>query len=218
MDRRVQLIASVILSCYAVPVIAQEPIYLRTGDYPEESIKRGEEGTVFFTVSLNIDGLTTACNVDKSSGYGSLDKKTCELILRRGQYRPKIDANGNAVPSTRSNSISWKLIPFPMVSFPPVANNSPVNFLSYNYVSYTDYPKESISRGEQGTVRFTLTVSADGRATACHVNESSGSATLDNKTCQIMIQRARFKPATDSAGNPTQDFVSSAVRWVIPTR
>lgn len=216
MNRRVRIIVGATLSYCATPVFAQEPVFLRTGDYPEESIKRGEEGTVFFTVRVNADGQATDCNVDKSSGYERLDKKTCELMLRRGQFRPKIDVDGKAVESNRSNSIFWKISPYPMVSYLPVANNSSPTILSNNYLSFADYPKESISRREQGTVRFTLTVSAEGRATACHVNQSSGFAALDDKACQIMIQRAMFNPAMDSAGNPTTDFVSSSVRWVIP--
>jgi len=74
-----------------------------------------------------------------------------------------------------------------------------------SYVTDSDYPASAVERGEQGTVRFTLAIGADGRVTGCTVTGSSGSAVLDSTTCRIMRSRARFTPARDSNGNPTAD-------------
>jgi protein TonB len=53
--------------------------------------------------------------------------------------------------------------------------------------------------------------------TGCTVTSSSGSATLDAATCNILRRRARFTPATDSSGNPTTDTASTRIRWVLPS-
>jgi protein TonB len=83
-------------------------------------------------------------------------------------------------------------------------------------VSDDDYPPSAIRAEEQGTVRFALDVSPDGRVTGCTVLESSGSAALDNSTCRIMQRRARFIPALDRKGRPTTDRVTTRLRWVLP--
>jgi protein TonB len=83
-------------------------------------------------------------------------------------------------------------------------------------VSNDDYPPAAIRNEEQGTTRFTLTVGPNGRVTNCSVTGSSGSSSLDSTTCRLMTSRARFTPASNSAGQPTTDTVSGAIRWVLP--
>jgi TonB family protein len=84
------------------------------------------------------------------------------------------------------------------------------------YVSNDDYPDEAIEAGQQGNVRFTLGVGADGRVTRCAILESSGSPSLDAATCRVMAERARFVPAIDFEGKPAPDSVTSSLRWVLP--
>ena len=85
-----------------------------------------------------------------------------------------------------------------------------------SYVSDADYPAAAVRGEEQGTARFLLSVGTNGRVTGCTITGSSGSSALDAATCRIMKQRARFTPARDSAGNPTTDTVSNAIKWVLP--
>lgn len=85
-----------------------------------------------------------------------------------------------------------------------------------SYVTNDDYPAAALSRNEEGTTGFTLTVSPDGRVSGCTVTRSSGSSTLDAATCQLMRSRAKFTPAIDNSGNPTSDSVNATIRWVIP--
>jgi len=82
-----------------------------------------------------------------------------------------------------------------------------------SYVSDADYPSSAIRNEEQGTTGFRLTVGPDGRVTNCSVTRSSGSAALDNATCNIMRRRARFTPATDQYGNPTTDSHTASITW-----
>lgn len=85
-----------------------------------------------------------------------------------------------------------------------------------SYVSDEDYPNSAVRNEEQGTTRFRLGVGPDGRVSECSVIGSSGSSALDSATCRLMKQRARFTPARNSAGDPTSDSVTSAIRWVLP--
>lgn len=83
------------------------------------------------------------------------------------------------------------------------------------WVSNDDYPSRAIREEAQGTVRFTLTVGPDGRATDCSVTGSSGNSALDETACRLLRQRSRFDPKLDSGGNPTTGTWSSSFRWVL---
>lgn len=85
-----------------------------------------------------------------------------------------------------------------------------------SWVSTDDYPGAALRRGEQGTVRFEVAVAADGRVSGCRVLASSGSAELDAATCRTVSRRARFEPATDSAGARVTGTYTGSVHWVMP--
>jgi TonB family protein len=78
-----------------------------------------------------------------------------------------------------------------------------------------DYPAEALSKGEQGILRLGLDVGADGRVSACSVTQSSGSRSLDDATCPMMMARARFTPVRDGSGKPVPGMVVERVTWRI---
>lgn len=51
-------------------------------------------------------------------------------------------------------------------------------------------------------VILALTVSPTGRATACRIYRSSGLPDTDQAACRLAMDRLRFKPATNGAGEP----------------
>jgi protein TonB len=84
------------------------------------------------------------------------------------------------------------------------------------WVTNDDYPSSAIREGVQGTTSFRLDIGPDGRATNCTVTGSSGSASLDDTACRLLVRRARFTPAKDAAGNGLASSYSNRVRWQIP--
>lgn len=84
------------------------------------------------------------------------------------------------------------------------------------WVTSGDYPLDALRANEQGAVAFMLAVSADGVPTECNVTTSSGSPSLDTGTCALLLQRARFTPARDAAGQPTSGVFRSRINWKIP--
>jgi TonB family protein len=58
-----------------------------------------------------------------------------------------------------------------------------------------DYPIEAQKKGIEGTAVFEVEVDTAGKPSACRIVRSSGSSILDQKTCDIVLLRARFKPA-----------------------
>ena len=67
-------------------------------------------------------------------------------------------------------------------------------------ILYTDYPEAALRSGDFGIVSVLAEVDAEGKVSACHVTESSGSSSLDLATCRLFTLRARFTPATVMRG------------------
>ena len=64
----------------------------------------------------------------------------------------------------------------------------------------SDYPVAAAKRGSIGDVGGYLIVGIDGKASDCHVLDSSRWPALDSQSCQLLVQRGKFKPAVDKTG------------------
>ena len=84
------------------------------------------------------------------------------------------------------------------------------------WVTESDYRTSWINREWTGVARFELQISASGRVTDCQITRSTGHSALDNATCQLITKRARFNPATDSAGQATSSTYANAISWELP--
>jgi periplasmic protein TonB len=83
-----------------------------------------------------------------------------------------------------------------------------------SYVRDGDMPVELLGGGPFNVrVDFELSVTPEGRVSACRVTQSSGVSQLDAITCRIMRSRARFAPARDGEGRAVADTVASAIGW-----
>jgi protein TonB len=78
-----------------------------------------------------------------------------------------------------------------------------------------DYPTPPGGRQTRiGTeVIVKVTVGTDGRASNCSVYKSSPDPQADALTCRLVVKRLRFRPATDSAGNPVAAPFFWRQRW-----
>ena len=84
------------------------------------------------------------------------------------------------------------------------------------WVTSQDYPVSAMHNGESGTAVFLLDVDANGLVSNCRITRSSGSATLDVATCDVVSQRARFHPVRNSRGKAVPGTYTNAMRWQIP--
>jgi protein TonB len=78
-------------------------------------------------------------------------------------------------------------------------------------LSDRDYPRDAARAS--GTVGIGFTVLSDGRVGDCRVLGSSGSPRLDALTCSLVVQRFRYRPARDQAGQPVDSTVRTAFTW-----
>ncbi|MBX7541103.1 TonB family protein [Qipengyuania sphaerica] len=104
--------------------------------------------------------------------------------------------------------------PAPVPSFPPVSarpRNDPGTWLRDS-----DYRTGWVRREYAGVAGFKLDISATGKVIGCRLTKSTGHAELDQATCRLVQQRAKFEPARGPNGEPVAGSYSSAVSWVLP--
>lgn len=82
--------------------------------------------------------------------------------------------------------------------------------------SAKDYPLEGRSDRLGRRVVIAVTVGIDGRPIQCRVARPSGNAEADRITCQLAMERFRFRPATDSNGIPIEAVYGWEQRWFAP--
>lgn len=84
------------------------------------------------------------------------------------------------------------------------------------WFSPDDYPPDAIRSVRQGRVVVAVGVDSVGKVVSCAVEMSSGTASLDTRTCELALQRGVFNPATDRTGLPVASVYHLPVRWVLP--
>lgn len=94
-------------------------------NYPVRALAAGEEGPVFFTVTLDKDARPTKCQVTHGSGHPLLDEETCDLIVQHAVFNSAKDANGRVVSQTAEGVVNWTLpghTPAPIAVTPAAAH------------------------------------------------------------------------------------------------
>jgi TonB family protein len=80
----------------------------------------------------------------------------------------------------------------------------------------SDYPRVAMSRNEQGTAGVRYWIGTNGKVSDCRVVETSGSALLDQQTCDVIIRRARYFPARVKSGESVASIGFQRIRWELP--
>jgi periplasmic protein TonB len=84
--------------------------------------------------------------------------------------------------------------------------------------SARDYPREGRDLRLGNSVVIAVTVGADGNAKACRVARPSPDPAADRITCDLAMARFRFRPATNSAGQPIEAVYGWQQRWFTKPR
>ena len=65
------------------------------------------EAMVAFRVRVGTNGRVSECTIVQSTGYGSLDRATCDALTLYGRFAPARDASGRAVRGEWSGRTLW---------------------------------------------------------------------------------------------------------------
>ena len=82
-----------------------------------------------------------------------------------------------------------------------------------NWIRNADYPSAARKAGIQGTTTMLWRIEANGRIEDCRIIESSGSALLDDKACEVLKLRGRYQPARDDQGRAMPMWQRRVSRW-----
>lgn len=81
------------------------------------------------------------------------------------------------------------------------------------WFAYEDYPADARRASEQGRVAVAVRIDDQGHPYKCWVTTSSGSKSLDDATCSLVMTRASFTPAKDPSGKPIEWTYNVSTRW-----
>lgn len=89
----------------------------------------------------------------------------------------------------------------------PVPTGNPGSWATDN-----DYPHAAL--GNSGLVQFRLDVGTDGVPYGCRILYRTNPDQFADLSCQLLMRRARFKPALDANGKPVKSFYINRILWV----
>lgn len=82
----------------------------RVDDYPSEALEKNESGEVGVEVSVGGNGRVAGCRIISSSKSKSLDKATCDVIARRGDFSARAKEHGGK-PFAFETHVTWAMGP-----------------------------------------------------------------------------------------------------------
>jgi len=77
--------------------------------YPPRALANGEQGQVGFSVDIDAEGRIDRCAITQSSGYATLDRETCDFIVRYANFEAARDAGGQTMRTTKTGMVNWTL-------------------------------------------------------------------------------------------------------------
>ncbi len=84
------------------------------------------------------------------------------------------------------------------------------------WATNSDYPRAAQRADKEGTVVFQVEVAPDGSINKCVVVKSSLVPELDEISCRLIKQRAKFAPARDENDKPILGYYVNRIRWQLP--
>ena len=76
-----------------------------------------------------------------------------------------------------------------------------------------DYPPVESFKRVSSILELRLKIDADGKVAECVVQSSPGSPVFGSKNCDSFRRIARFKPALDTQGQPTDGYLQLSITF-----
>ena len=84
------------------------------------------------------------------------------------------------------------------------------------WITSEDYPGMALRRGMQALMQFRLSVDAQGRPTACKIQQSTSAEEFDRAVCGSLMKRAKFQPALNADGQAVPSYYRTSVQFTLP--
>jgi len=204
------LIFLLCLALAAAPAAAERfygTVNVPSADYPPDARPGERPLSARLRFALGPNGSVVRCVVTQSSGVEALDAASCRILQERARFRPERGRSTSIVQFTWGNNAGRGR------SNP---RGAPLPFAFVELLSANDYPADAIRGRMQGGVDYETDVSVNGVALACRVVGSSGAETLDRRTCQLVMARDIYIPASDGQGGRRAATYNGRLTWRLP--
>ena len=101
--------------------------WITSDDYPARAMREELQGTVAYTLTVNVNGRVQACDMTKNENptimtsvndVPELNQATCRNITRRARFIPATDAEGRPLETKYAGRVRW-VLPYDPPPLPP---------------------------------------------------------------------------------------------------
>jgi len=78
-------------------------------DYPKGLFRKGYQGLVHFRLSVDADGLPTACHIQQSTRPEGFDRAVCDAMMRKARFTPAMTKDGDAIASYWRRTVRFEI-------------------------------------------------------------------------------------------------------------
>ncbi|MBB3034315.1 energy transducer TonB [Alteriqipengyuania lutimaris] len=83
--------------------------WILSSDYPRGLLIQGAQGIVRFRLTVDTDGSPLQCSIQGSTRPEGFETASCDALMRRAEFAPALDAQGNPVKSYYTGSVRFQL-------------------------------------------------------------------------------------------------------------
>lgn len=83
--------------------------WIQSRDYPSKMVNRGQPAIVQFRLSVDAEGKTTDCYIQKTTRPKDFDDAVCKRFARKSKFEPALDADGNPIASYWRNTVQFQI-------------------------------------------------------------------------------------------------------------
>ncbi len=185
-------------------------------------------------IDISTTGRVEDCRILRSTGTELLDQASCKMVSNRARYEISHDAKGQPKRLGTTITVHWVFLGMtqsdadlpigprdvvvtanPHYTPPPPDEKEGGNAAERLPFDPPKYPKKALKEDRQGKTYVFLTINARGRVEGCSLIRTSGSADLDQATCDFARRSLRYIPARDSSGRGRPANDTFHINWTI---
>lgn len=83
--------------------------WMKPEDYPKDMLRERQPALVNFRLSVDATGKPTDCHIQQTTRPKEFDDAVCDTLIRNGEFKPALDADGNPIASYWRNTVRFAL-------------------------------------------------------------------------------------------------------------
>lgn len=191
---------------------AVEPVsaWIGAADYPSEAAAKGQGGLVTMRFRIAASGRVENCKALYATAPAPLARLSCQLVEQRARYVPAYDAAGTPIASEGELTARWDPQSRGVALKSQFGGAMPIGSPGA-WMTDDDYRLVTQGRGDSDA-ELIFDIGAEGRVTSCAF-APRGNAETAKRTCQLLAQRARFRPPVGAHGEPLATQGTITMLW-----